>query len=65
MVRLLGFETLSCGCTSGTYREISTDRTVTYIEEKGSQCTLHAHRANHTLQPARVAARITPLAARA
>jgi hypothetical protein len=65
MVRLLGFETLECGCTSGTYREISADRTVTYIEKKGAECTLHAHRTNHTLHPARVAVRITPLAARA
>ena len=36
LVRLLGFTTLGCGCVSGRYREMSSNREVTYIEEKGA-----------------------------
>jgi hypothetical protein len=53
LVRLLGFTTLGCGCVTGRYREIATNREVTYVEEKGSGCDHHAHRRNHTLAPAR------------
>jgi hypothetical protein len=53
LVRLLGFTTLACGCVTGHYREIATNREVTYVEEKGTACTHHTHRRNHTLAPAR------------
>ena len=54
LVRLLGFRTLGCGCVTGHYREVATNREVTYVEEKGSTCELSAHRRNHTLATARV-----------
>ena len=38
LVRLLGFTTLGCGCVTGQYREVATNREVTYVEEKGSHC---------------------------
>ena len=53
LVRLLGFTTLGCGCVTGHYREIATNREVTYVEEKGSTCNQNAHRRNHTVAPAR------------
>ena len=49
LVRLLGFETLGCGCVTGHYREVATNREITYVEEKGSLCQQHGHRRNHTL----------------
>src|SRR6476661_59901 len=55
LVRLLGFTTLGCGCVTGRYREVATNREITYVEEKGSHCTLQSHRRNHTLAPARAA----------
>jgi hypothetical protein len=55
LVRLLGFTTLACGCVTGHYREIATNREVTYVEEKGPSCEHQAHRRNHTLSAARVA----------
>ena len=54
LVRLLGFTTLGCGCVTGHYREIATNREVTYVEEKGTGCGHPAHRRNHTLSAARV-----------
>ena len=54
VVRLLGFKTLGCGCVTGHYREISTNREITYVEEKGVACRHAAHRRNHTLATARV-----------
>lgn len=63
LVRLLGFTTLGCGCVTGRYREVATNREVIYVEEKGLTCDLTAHRRNHTLATARVS--VTPLAARA
>ncbi len=65
LVRLLGFTTLACGCVVGRYREVATSREVAYIEEKGVQCTLHAHRRNHTVAAASASAPATVLAARA
>lgn len=56
LVRLLGFTTLGCGCVTGHYREIATNREVTYVEEKGSGCSHHAHRRNHTVAAARFGA---------
>jgi hypothetical protein len=53
LVRLLGFTTLGCGCVTGHYREVATNREITYVEEKGASCTQHAHRRNHTLTTAR------------
>ena len=55
LVRLLGFTTLSCGCVSGRYREVSTDREITYIEEKGMSCSQSGHRRNQPIGPDRVA----------
>ena len=54
LVRLLGFTTLGCGCVTGHYREIATNREVTYVEEKGTACAHHAHRRNHTLSSSRL-----------
>ncbi len=53
LVRLLGFTTLGCGCVTGRYREIATNREITYIEEKGTACAQHAHRRNHTIAAAK------------
>ena len=53
LVRLLGFTTLACGCVTGHYRELATNREITYVEEKGATCGHSAHRRNHTLSPAR------------
>jgi len=50
-VRLLGFSTLSCGCLTGRYREVSTERELVYVEEKGGACPDGAHRRNHALAP--------------
>jgi hypothetical protein len=49
LVRLLGFTTLGCGCVTGHYREVATNREITYVEEKGGGCQHHTHRRNHTL----------------
>ena len=51
LVRLLGFSTLNCGCLTGTYREVNTDRELVYVEEKGHGCADHAHRRNHAIAP--------------
>jgi hypothetical protein len=48
-VRLLGFTTLACGCVIGKYREVSTSREITYVEEKGLSCVSHQHRRNQTV----------------
>ena len=53
LVRLLGFTTLGCGCVTGRYREIATNREITYVEEKGLACEYAAHRRNHTLASSR------------
>src|SRR5215203_129681 len=63
LVRLIGFRTLGCGCVTGHYREVATNREVTYVEEKGTGCEQTAHRRNHTLAAAR--AGFGPLTARA
>jgi hypothetical protein len=54
LVRLIGFTTLGCGCVTGRYREVATNREVTYVEEKGVSCDCTSHRRNHTLSPARI-----------
>jgi hypothetical protein len=53
LVRLLGFKNLSCGCVTGHYRELGTNREITYVEEKGTACEHPEHRRNHTLGTAR------------
>jgi hypothetical protein len=62
LVRLLGFTTLSCGCVVGRYRELATNREVSYVEEKGQVCDAHAHRRNHTLPVARATHYAAPMA---
>ena len=49
VVRLLGFTTLGCGCIIGRYRDLATNRDVSYVEEKGNGCNTHGHRRNHTI----------------
>lgn len=58
LVRLLGFQTLVCGCVIGRYRESASNREVAYVEEKGTGCETPAHRQNHTV----AAARLVPVA---
>jgi hypothetical protein len=66
LVRLLGFRTLSCGCVIGRYREVATNRELTYVEEKGQSCDACGHRRNHTIATDRRAiAQVTPLAVKA
>jgi hypothetical protein len=55
LVRLLGFTTLNCGCVSGRYREVGSEREVTYIEEKGPSCSQTGHRRNQPVSADRVA----------
>jgi hypothetical protein len=62
LVRLLGFTTLSCGCVVGRYRELATNREVSYVEEKGQTCDAHGHRRNHTIQASRLPAAAPKLA---
>jgi hypothetical protein len=62
LVRLLGFTTLSCGCVVGRYRELATNREVSYVEEKGQACEAHGHRRNHTIQTSRVTGGASKLA---
>jgi hypothetical protein len=63
LVRLLGFRTLGCGCVTGHYREVATNREITYVEEKGSTCSQTNHRRNHTIATARFG--LSSLAAKA
>ncbi len=49
IVKLLGFETLGCGCLVGHYRDAGTVSVVTYVEEKASTCDQPGHRRNHAL----------------
>ena len=64
-VRLLGFRTLTCGCVIGRYRELSTSRELTYVEEKGMTCDAQGHRRNHTVASERLASAASLLAAKA
>lgn len=64
LVRLLGFTTLACGCLTGRYREIATNREITYVEEKGHGCSVSSHRRNQTLAPARFGVTV-PIASKA
>ncbi|HET9372828.1 MAG TPA: hypothetical protein VFO19_21340 [Vicinamibacterales bacterium] len=55
LVRLLGFTTLNCGCVSGRYREVGSNREITYIEEKGAACSQVGHQRNQPVSADRVA----------
>ncbi|MDP1568997.1 MAG: hypothetical protein Q8L86_03260 [Vicinamibacterales bacterium] len=61
VVRILGFDTMSCGCVVGRYRDVASTREVVYVEEKGAACDQHGHRRNHTLQAARARGRVVGL----
>jgi hypothetical protein len=63
LVRLLGFRTLTCGCVIGRYRELATNRELTYVEEKGQACDTYGHRRNHTIATDRIAPTVTPVLA--
>jgi hypothetical protein len=66
LVRLLGFNRLTCGCVVGRYREVATNREVAYVEEKGGSCDTHGHRRNHTVAAVRdTLAAALPISARA
>ncbi len=60
LVRLLGFATLDCGCVVGRYLERANNREVSYVEEKGTTCTRHGHRRNHTV-PSERSTVLTPV----
>lgn len=49
IVKLLGFETLTCGCVIGHYRDAGAVRVVSYVEEKAGTCADASHRRNHAL----------------
>ena len=49
IVKLLGFETMGCGCVVGHYRDAGTISVVTYVEEKAVTCGDVGHRRNHAL----------------
>lgn len=55
LVRLLGFNRLACGCVVGRYREVASNREISYVEEKGKICGSHGHRRNHTVASDRLA----------
>ena len=55
LVRLLGFTTMPCGCVSGRYHEMATNREVSYIEEKGPACGQPGHQRNQPVGANRVA----------
>ena len=63
LVRLLGFSTLGCGCVSGRYREMGTNREITYIEEKGGTCPNNGHQRNQPVSADRVAHGFGPVGA--
>ena len=65
LVRLLGFNTLTCGCVVGRYREVATNREISYVEEKGKACGSHSHRRNHTVSTDRLPAAPIALATKA
>lgn len=63
LVRLLGFTTLTCGCVTGRYREVGSEREITYIEEKGTVCATLSHVRNQPVSADRVAHGFTPTVA--
>jgi hypothetical protein len=65
LVKLVGFTTLTCGCLVGRYREVATNREITYVEEKGTDCATHGHRRNHALSRESLSVTLTSEALRA
>jgi hypothetical protein len=47
----------------GRYRELATNRELTYIEEKGQRCEMYGHRRNHTIAADRAAVAPEPISA--
>jgi hypothetical protein len=62
IVKLLGFETLGCGCVVGHYRDAGTISIVTYVEEKSVTCAEPSHRRNHATSRRRRGVAGTPAA---
>lgn len=60
IVKLLGFETLGCGCVVGHYRDAGTISVVTYVEEKAVTCGDASHRRNHAMMARRRRGPIAP-----
>jgi hypothetical protein len=46
---------MGCGCVSGRYRDVGSNREVTYIEEKGTTCAHAGHSADQPVSADRVA----------
>jgi len=63
LVRLMGFTTLTCGCVTGRYREVGSDREITYIEEKSTSCASSGHVRNQPVSADRVAHGFNPAVA--
>jgi hypothetical protein len=49
----------------GRYREVATNRELTYVEEKGQSCDSYGHRRNHTITADRATAQVAPLSVKA
>jgi hypothetical protein len=64
IVKLLGFETLGCGCLVGHYRDAGTVSVVSYVEEKAATCPDAGHRRNHAMVTRRRRAAAAPAATR-
>jgi hypothetical protein len=62
LVRLMGFTTLTCGCVTGRYRDVGSNREITYIEEKGTVCSSSGHVRNQPVSADRVAHGFAPAA---
>lgn len=63
IVKLLGFETLGCGCVVGHYRDAGTISIITYVEEKASSCGDASHRRNHAVMSRRRRSAAPPVTA--
>ncbi len=63
LVRLMGFTTLTCGCVTGRYREVGSNREITYIEEKSTACASSGHVRNQPVSADRVAHGFNPVVA--
>lgn len=56
----MGFTTLACGCVTGRYHDVGTNREITYIEEKGTVCQSSGHVRNQPVSADRVAHGFAP-----
>jgi len=63
LVRLMGFTTLTCGCVTGRYRDVGSNREITYVEEKGTLCATSGHVRNQPVSADRVAHGFSPVVA--